>query len=267
VTRYFAGWKLADIDAAAILSYVAHRQRQGRAAGTINVELATLRRAMRLAHEYGKLDAVPRIRMLRPAAPRSGFFERDEFEAVCRHLPPDLQVVARIAYTYGWRITSEVPPLTWVQVDLEAGTLRLDPGSTKNRDGRIVSLTPELYSLLSEQRDRVRTLEHELERTVLWVFPVTHGRHRGRPRRDIRNVWRRACRLAGLPGKLKHDLRRTAARNMINLGVSERVVMVVLGHRTRSMLDRYCIVSPGDLRDVARKLSDKSHTVPGTAAD
>jgi integrase len=56
-----------------------------------------------------------------------------------------------------------------------------------------------------------------------------------------------------------HDLRRTAARNMVNLGVPERVVMQVMGHRTRSMLDRYHIVSPGDLQDVARRLNQSSH--------
>jgi integrase len=218
LTRYFAGVKLADIDAAAILSYVAHRQRQGRAAGTINVELATLRRALRLAQEYGKLGTVPKIRMLRPAAPRSGFFERGEFEAVCQHLPIDLQVVARIAYTYGWRITSEVLPLTWAQVDQAEGTLRLEPGSTKNRDGRTVYLTSELRSLLAAQLDRAKALERELGQAVPYVFPVAHGRYRGGPRRDIRKVWRRACREAGLPGKLKHDLRRTASAEHDQLG-------------------------------------------------
>jgi integrase len=267
LTRYFSGVKLVDIDAALILRYVAHRQRQGRAANTINVELATLRRALRLAQEYGKVGTVPKIRMLRPAPPRSGFFERDEFEAVCQYLPIDLQIVARIAHTYGWRVNSEVLPLTWAQVDLQAGTLRLAPGRTKNGDGRMVYLTDELKVALADQLARVQALEREMGQAIPYVFPVTHGPYKGGPRRDIRKVWRRACRDAGLPGKLKHDLRRTAARNMINLGVPERVAMAVLGHKTRSMLDRYHIVSPGDLQDVARKLSDNTGHNLGTAAD
>jgi integrase len=254
LTRYFGARRLADIDTSAILDYVNHRLRQGRLANTINADLAILRRALRLAQEYGKLDKVPKIRLLRPAAPRSGFFERDEFEAVCGRLPGDLILVARIAHTYGWRVNSEVLPLTRRMVDLQAGTLRLEPGSTKNRDGRIVWLTPELRSLLSDQLGRVRTLERELGQALPWVFPVPNGPYRGGQRRDIRKVWRRACREAGVPGKLKHDLRRTAARNMINAGVPERVVMAVMGHKTRSMLDRYHIVSPGDLQEVARKL-------------
>ena len=112
LTRYFAGIKLGDIDAAAILGYVNHRLKLGRAAATINVELATLRRALRLAREHKKLDDVPVIRMLRPAEPRSGFFQREQFEAVAPELPDDLALVIRVGYVYGWRLSGEVLTLT-----------------------------------------------------------------------------------------------------------------------------------------------------------
>jgi hypothetical protein len=112
LARYFGGMKLVEIDAAAILGYVAHRRREGRAAATINVDLGTLRKALRLAQEYGKLSTVPRIKMLRPAAPRQGFFERDQFEALKAALPADLALVMTIAFLYGWRIPSEVLTLT-----------------------------------------------------------------------------------------------------------------------------------------------------------
>jgi integrase len=151
LTRFFSGWRVADVDAAAVLRYVAERRRQGNAPATINIELATLRRALRLAQELGHLASVPLIRTLRPAPPCQGFFEPDEFAAVVRELPDDLALVARIAYVYGWRLTDEVLPLTRSQVDLEARTLRLEPGSTKNGDGRIVYLTPELKVGLADQ--------------------------------------------------------------------------------------------------------------------
>jgi integrase/recombinase XerD len=121
LTRYFRNMKLGDIDSAAIIDYVNHRLKAGRAAATINVELATLRRALRLPVEYGKLDRVPTIRMLRPAPPRSGFFEPGQFERVCAALPGDLALIARIGYTFGWRLKSEVQTLTRSQVNLGKG--------------------------------------------------------------------------------------------------------------------------------------------------
>jgi integrase len=259
--RFFGGWGITDIDAAAVLRYVAERRRQGKAPATINIELATLRRALHLSQELGHISSVPIIRTLRPAPPRQGFFEADEFQAVAAELPADLALVARIAYTFGWRLTDEVLPLTRGQVDLEAGTVRLEPGSTKNGDGRIVYLTPELRAELTEQLARVKALERELSRVIPYVFPVFNGPYRGGQRRDIRKVWRKACDLAGYPGKLKHDLRRTAVRYMVNAGISERVAMQITGHRTRSTFDRYHIVSPGDLRDATRKIAQaKPHT-------
>ena len=272
LSRYFQGMKLGDIDAPMILRYVAQRRAEGKAANTINADLATLRRALKLAQEMGHLAAVPSIRLLKPAPPRSGFFETEQFQAVSAALPPDLALVALIGYTYGWRLTDEVLPLTRSQVDLEAETLWLPPGSTKNGDGRLVYLTPELKVGLTEQLARVKALERELGRIIPHVFPVTRGVYRGSQRRDIRKVWRGACQRAGYPSKLKHDLRRTAVRDMVNAGIPERVVMKITGHKTRSMLDRYHIVSPGDLQDAARKIAQakpvqfKAQSANGEAA-
>jgi integrase len=257
LTRFFGSWRIADIDAAAVLRYVAERRRQGRAPATINIELATLRRALRLSQELGHISSVPTIRTLRPAPLRQGFFEPDEFEAVARELPADLALIARIAYTFGWRLTDEVMPLKPGQVDLEAGTLRLTPGSTKNGDGRLVYLTPELRAGLADQLAKVHALERELGSIIPHVFPAIQGPRKGEPRKRITWTWRRACQKAGVPGKWKHDLRLTAVRHMVNAGISERVAMKITGHRTRSTFDRYHIVSPGDLRDAARKIADK----------
>jgi len=281
---FFRTRRICRIGPADAMAYVAARQLEGAANGTINRDLAVLGRMLKLAYENGKLFRLPILRKLKEAAPRAGFFERAQFEAVKRHLRPDLQVAVSIEYAFGWRTQSEVLTLKRSQVDLNACTLRLEPGTTKNDDGRLVYLTPELVAMLQAQDDRIKMLEMLTGRAVPYLFPNLEGRHRGQRINDFRKAWAIACREATLdleeldgearkkrraeldaaaakgekPGLLKmlrHDFRRTAVRNMVNRGVPERVAMKVTGHKTRAVFDRYHIVSPADLKDVAAKLT------------
>ena len=238
--RFFAGRRVASIGQADIDAYIVERQRAAAVGGTIRRELSTLTRMLRLAYENGKLLRLPVTHKPKEGAPREGFFERDQYTAVRRHLAPDLQVAVAIAYTYGWRMQSEVLMLERRHLDLEAGTLRLDPGMTKNDDGRVVYLTPELKGLLVAQLERIDTVQKRIKRIIRYLFPYLKGKVRlGRRRRDFRKTWTVACKKAGVAGRYRHDLRRTAVRNLVNAGVPERVAMKITGHRTRAVFDRY----------------------------
>jgi integrase len=152
------------------------------------------------------------------------------------------------------------------QIDLEAETLWLDPGGSKNGDGRIVYVTPEIKAARAEQLPRVRAVEKRIGKIVPHVFPSPRDVVKGAQRKTIRQAWRGACQSAGCPHMRRHDLRRTAVGNMLNLGLSERLVMEIVGHRTRSMLDRYHIIAPADPRDAARRMAQtKPRTGSGTA--
>jgi integrase len=271
--RFFRGWRAVNIGPATVTAYVEQRQKKASAEDwapsnrTINIELALLKRMLRLAYKNGKLLRVPPIEMLKEAPARQGFFGEIEFLAVQAQLPERLRSAAAFAYTTGWR-KEEVLGLTWDRVDLREGVVRLDPGSTKNGDGRTVVLPEDLQKVLGEQWEKARAFvlalnpeatPRNVAAAVPWVF-----HHEGRRILSFRKSWASACDKAKIPGRLFHDLRRTAVRNMVRAGIPERVAMAISGHRTRSVFDRYniVIVSEGDLREAARKLTGTVGPIP-----
>jgi integrase len=91
---------------------------------------------------------------------------------------------------------------------------------------------------------------------VPWVFVRMVAEGRGGPLKPTRIVsfskaWQGACRAVGCPGRIPHDLRRTAVRNLTRAGVPQVIAMKLTGHKTDSVFRRYDIVSPADLRAAA----------------
>lgn len=212
-----------------------------------------------LAIQAGVLFHKPHIPLLDERNTRTGFFEPDQLAAVLRHLPPDKRPMIQFAAVTGWRVADEVLPLEWRQVDFTAGEVRLDPHTTKNDEGHTFPMTDDLRSLL-----RGLHAEHEQRRKagqiVPWVFVRMVATGRGgtktpRPVKSFTKAWKRACRAAGCPGRIPHDLRRTAIRTMVRRGIPERIAMQLSGHKTRSVFERYNIVSDGDLRAAAERLN------------
>ena len=142
---------------------------------------------------------------------RTGFFEEREFREVLAKLSEHWRPPIEFGYYTGWRVRSEVLTLTWAQVDLEAKIVRLDPGTTKNREGRVFPFTtyPQLDEVLACQRAATHTLEKDRGSIIPWVF-----HRRGQRLMDYKHAWTKACVAAGHPGMLVHDLRRTAVRNL-----------------------------------------------------
>ncbi|MFL6352276.1 MAG: tyrosine-type recombinase/integrase [Bryobacteraceae bacterium] len=249
---FFGSMKASHIGTEAIQRYITFRRGAGIANGTINRELGRLRRAFNLGRQATppKVNHVPRIPTLEENNVRKGFFEYEQFSVLRSELPEQLKPVITFGYYTGCR-KGEVLYLRWSQIDLSHRMIRLESGETKNGEARIVPLMGELFEMLIMQKQ----LRDQFWPDCEWVF-FRHGKRI----KDFRGAWEQASKRAGLvdergnPERLFHDLRRTAVRNMIRAGVSERVAMAISGHKTRSVFDRYDIVSERDIREAGWKL-------------
>ena len=275
---FFAGYRASEIDADLIRKFTAEEQGRGLSNGSINRSISALRRMFNLAREDGKLRDIPYFPTVKEARPRQGFFEKEQYEKLFAELPDYLRLPFAIGFFSGMR-EGEILGLDLSQVDFLRGVIHLRAGETKNDEAREVPIVPQLRTLLGEQRAKRQP-------TCPYVcYRLDRKGHAIRVR-GFRKAWYSACVRAGL-GKMEpkidrvtgellyapprgprskprvkmvyrgmtfHDTRRSGVRNLVRAGVPERVAMSISGHKTRSVFERYNIVSQNDVSDAGRKL-------------
>ena len=242
--RQFARYKVQECTGLAIYAYMRAMQRQGRKPATINREIAVLRFALRLGHQHDLVARVPIIKLLQELNVCNEFFTREELNALVPHLPDHLRDLVVFAFLTGWR-KGEITGLRWANVNRSGGVIRLEQEQNKARDVRVLTLQGEVAAII-ERRWRSRKVGNVLAEHVF--------HNEGRRQNDFRSAWHTACRLSGLGHRKFHSLRRSAARNMSLQGVPEKVIMSIMGHKTRVMFDRYNIVTEADQRAYTRRL-------------
>jgi integrase len=265
---FFGVCRAVEVTTPLLTRYIESRRQQGAKNATCNRELAALKRMFNLGRVNQKVRYVPIFPKLQEDNPRSGFLEDGRYRKLVEHAELWFRAMLEVSRTYGWR-KQEVLKMRVSQLDLLERTIRLEPGTTKNRDGREVSMTDGVYTLLKAcviakaQDDYVFT------------------RDDGKRVRDYRKAWSNACAAAGLgkfickhcqkdftdagrlypdcsqplkyTGLMVHDLRRTAARNLRRAGIAEGVIMKIGGWKTRSVFERYNIVNQADIREAMAK--------------
>jgi len=241
---FFGSIKAIQLGSTLLAQYIDQRQQERASNATINREMACLKRMYRLGYlsTPPKVLRVPNIPHLQENNARQGFLTTEQYSNLVA-LCPDLWLRALLetAHQYGWRV-SELLNLRVGQVDLVARTIRLEPGTTKNREGREVTIeSGALLELLRQCVEGKRQDDH--------VF--TRG---NKPIRDFRQSWENLCTAATVPGLLFHDLRRTAARNLRAAGVPEEIIMRIAGWKTSSIFRRYAIVDKADVREALQRL-------------
>lgn len=258
--------------------YIEELLAKGYAPASINRLTQVLGQAFGLAIRQKRLGSAPYVRHLSEAGNvRQGFFGEAEFQTLVAHLPQDLQDFASCAYLTGMR-RGEIASLCWD--DMDGDTIRLRAENAKSGEARSIPVEGELTALI-ERRRTARQIRKKNKPVVIsnYIF------HRdGKPIGDFRKAWATACVMAGLGrmvcprcngpvdaefkclacatgwsrdelkymGRIFHDFRRTAIRDMVRAGVPETIAMSISGHKTRSMFDRYNIHDERDQRQALR---------------
>jgi len=274
----FAERRAASVQRPQLSEYIEKRKAGHAASATINRELALLKRMYSLGVENRKVFSSPKFPHLKENNVRKGFLDSAQYEKLAAECAKEglwMRALLEFGYQFGWRKDSEVLRLRVEQVDLHDRSIRLEPGTTKNDDGREAYMPELLYQLI--------------QRCVVGKQPTDYifTRQRGKPVRDFRGTWAKVCVAAGVGrmvskccrkplvedkceacgksakepknkqkyvGLIFHDLRRTAVRNMVRRGIPESVAMKISGHKTRAVFERYNITSKSDLREAARKM-------------
>lgn len=202
-----------------------------------------------LAVQAGKLSSKPYIPALEENNARQGFLDHGSFLTLREHLPDYLKDPITFLYLSGWRV-SEMRALEWRDVETAGRLVRLRPEVSKNKDGRLLPLRSDLLEIIERAREgRVPECPFVFHR-------------KGKRIGDFKKAWGTARKEAKLVGLLVHDLRRPAVRNYVRAGVPERVAMSLSGHQTRSVFDRYNIVSETDLIQASEKLQSHLNRQP-----
>jgi integrase len=257
---FFGETRAADFSTQHIKRYVTQRRAAGAKNATINRELAIIRRAFNLAARCDppKVTRVPSVQMLRENNVRTGFLEYEQYRTLRNELPASIRPLFVVAYHVGGR-RGELSSIQWPQVDFAAGQIRLHGADTKNNEGRTLPIYGEMKEWLTLAKE-IRDQQHP---SCPWVFYDEKG---GRLY-WFYTEWQAACKRAGVPALLFHDLRRSAVRNMERAGIPRKVAMAISGHKTESIYRRYDIVAHRDLADAAFRMEQffgKMQTSAGT---
>lgn len=217
---------------------------------TINRALEIVRRILHLARdEWNWLQRFPRIRMLKEPKRRIRFLTREEADRLLEALPEHLSYVVQYALATGCRM-SEILSLEWNRVDFGRRVAWLDPGTTKNGEGRGIPLNNDAVLAL-------RAVHGEHER-----FCFTY---KGKRMAAIGSSWKRTLKQTGIDNFRFHDLRHTWASWHVMSGTSLQELMELGGWKSYEMVLRYAHLAPEHLADVAQRIERKWENVGGNS--
>jgi integrase len=253
-----ANTKLDRIDEAAIEQYrqtrsrFTSRRKRPLAAGSINRELATLRRLLRLAHEWKVIQRVPRVHMLKGEKHREEILSRSQEALYFAAAPQPLSDVALLLLDTGLRL-GEALSLEGPQVKLSPapgakfGYVTVLSGKAKNRRSRNVPLSERTITMLKQWNPAEAGLVFSHSDGTPFAATVLDQQHA------------RVRKLLKLPaGFVLHSLRHTFGTRLGEVGADAFTIMKLMGHSSVTVSQRYVHPSPEALEMAYERMTTRN---------
>lgn len=239
---------------------------EGYTNSTVNRKIQPVIQAFNLAVHEGRIHRAIYFKKLDESGNvRKGFFEQSQYDSIQKHLEEPCSDMIELAYFTGWR-KSEIVNLKWENIDKEDNLIRLYPDETKNSKPRSVPLVGPIKTIIDRRaKKRVVNITYNTRlKGVRLKEPVTQTsiseyvfHVKGKKVGKLDDIFKEARIKAGLPGKLIHDFRRTASRNLVRAGVPEATAMQITGHKTNSQFKRYNIIDETDKKNAFLALESR----------
>jgi len=203
----------------------------------VNKEVTALKVILNRAVKHGrlKLNPIALVKRLPENNIRQRILTPGEFKALVDASEAHLQPIIQMAYHMGMR-KDEIIRLTWSEVDLRKGFIRLPAERTKTDSPRVIPLHPEVKATLEKLPRPIHT-----DRVFLRY---------GQPFDEIKHSFQSACEKATIEDFTFHDLRHCALNNLRKAGNDFFQIMAMSGHKTISVFKRYNLVTEEELAGI-----------------
>lgn len=255
---FFGVVLLKGITPLLIEQYKTLKIKQGLTAKTVNNHLTILKRCLRVALEWGRLESMPKTALLKTTSQRLDFLSPSESKQLIQgYHEPMWREMLLLALRTGLRL-GELCALDWQDIDFQNKQLAVNRsivrgivGTPKSGKPRYIPLTDEVCKAIYERRQRKGFVFH---------------RGNGEPLTDrmASNAIQRACKQSGVRCIGWHTLRHTFASRLVSEGVALNVVQVLLGHSTIAMTMRYAHLAPSATRVAIDVLEQAENRVMAT---
>jgi integrase len=255
--EFFGGMSITQITAGKIQEYIKKYTKLGYSGATVRRQLSRLQSAFERTKDLDQITAnhIPSFRLPKDSEAREGFLDYEDFLVLRRSMPERLRLTITYLYFTGSRM-GEVEQINWGMVSKDCTEIHISPSITKTKRGRTVPLV----GPLAEIGDALRTARKNFPKAHELVFDLT----------NFRRMWNRTCHKLGLgvydestdnrkySGLHPHDFRRSAARNLIKAGVPRSTAMMITGHKTEAVFERYNIKDTADAAAALLKVGQYS---------